>query len=78
MQITEHHKHRLEQRLVELIDYYRGIVMDTIESEMGSSPNWKFMRSRLLKALGDRGLSGKVQEILAAEIKVEGVANEQR
>jgi hypothetical protein len=39
-------------------------VMDDCELEMGESPRWKFLRSRLLKMFGDRGLEGKINQII--------------
>jgi hypothetical protein len=41
-------------------------VMDDCELEIGDSPRWKFFRSRLLKLFGDRGLEGRVIEIMAS------------
>ena len=55
----------LERQLLEVIDQYRSMIIDPIEQEMGDSPNWLYIRSRLLKALGDRGLSGRIREIVA-------------
>ena len=51
---------------MDVIDQYRSMIIDPIEQEIGESPNWKFLRSRLLKALGDRGLSGRIRELLNA------------
>ncbi|OFZ20065.1 MAG: hypothetical protein A2X94_09125 [Bdellovibrionales bacterium GWB1_55_8] len=54
-------------KLLEIIDFYRSIILDMVEQEIGTSPNWKFTRSRLLKALGDRGLAGRVREVLSTD-----------
>ena len=58
----------LERRLMEVVDQYRSMILDPIEQELGSSPNWKYLRSRLLKALGERGLAGRIVEILHSEL----------
>ncbi len=39
-------------------------VLDDCELELGDSPRWKLLRSRILSSFGDRGLSGKVIEII--------------
>jgi hypothetical protein len=62
-------KQRLEQRLLEAIDQYRSIILDPVQQELGDTPNWKFLRSRLLKALGDRGLAGRIRETLSDEFE---------
>lgn len=51
-------------KLLETIEFYRGLVLDSVELELGESPQWKRLRSRLLKILGDRGLEGRINEIL--------------
>lgn len=60
-------KKRIEQRVKDVIDQYRSMILDPVEQELGESPNWKFLRSRLLKAMGDRGLAGRIFEILDNE-----------
>lgn len=60
-------KKRIEERIMDVVDQYRSMIIDPIEQEMGHSPNWKYIRSRLLKALGDRGLSGRIREVLNSE-----------
>ncbi|MBS1983791.1 MAG: hypothetical protein JST16_06440 [Bdellovibrionales bacterium] len=64
--------HRLECVLLEAIDHYRSYILDPVEQELGASPSWKYLRGRLLKALGDRGLAGRVREILAVEFNSGG------
>lgn len=61
-------KERLERRLLEVIDQYRSMVIDPVEQELGCSSNWKYLRSRLLKAFGDRGLTGRIREVLDSEL----------
>ena len=48
----------------EAIDFYRGIVLDICEQAFESDPSWKYLRSRILKAFGDRGLEGRLTAIL--------------
>lgn len=65
-------KSTLENRLLEVIDHYRSMILDPVEQELGDSPSWKYLRSRLLKAMGDRGLAGRVREVLSAEFEDRG------
>ena len=60
-------KKRLEERILDVIDQYRSMILDPIEQEVGKSPNWPYLRGRLLKALGDRGIVGRIKEILNSE-----------
>lgn len=53
--------------ILEAIDSYRGIILDTVEQEVGLSPRWQFVRFRLLNALGNRGLRNRVHEIITGE-----------
>lgn len=68
MENTETKKDRLERGLLEILDFYRGLVLDTVEQELGGDGNWQFVRARLLKAFGDRGLAGRIRELLAVEL----------
>ena len=43
------------------LDFYRGIILDLAEQEWGHASNWNSIRSRLLKAFGDRGLEGQIR-----------------
>ena len=58
------------------INYYRGQTIDTIEQEMSGSPKWPYVRNRLLKIFGDRGLEEKVLSILSPGHPIKGVAHE--
>jgi hypothetical protein len=60
-------KVRISNRLLDVVDQYRSMIIDPVEQELGDSPHWKPLRSRLLKAFGDRGLAGRIQAILDAE-----------
>lgn len=63
----EINKLKLERRLLDVVDQYRSKIIDPIEQELGSASNWPYLRSRLLKALGDRGLAGRIREVLNCE-----------
>jgi hypothetical protein len=54
-------------QLLEVVDFYRGLILDAVEQEIGRSDNWTFVRARLLKALGDHGLVGRIRQILTTE-----------
>ncbi len=64
---TSDYKSMELERALQIVDYYRSIVMDIVEQELGSASNWQFLRGRLLNALGDKGLSGRLRELLATE-----------
>jgi hypothetical protein len=54
-----------EEQLREVFSFYRGLILDLLEQEMGNSPNWPFLRSRVLKILSqDRGLEAKVMQVM--------------
>ncbi len=56
---------RKEQKLREVFSFYRGLILDIFEQEVGDEKKWPFMRSRLLKILSpDRGLESKVFETM--------------
>ena len=55
---------QLEEHTVEAIDYYRGILLDLWEQKLGGSSHWDDHRNRVLKALGDRGLQGRIRVIM--------------
>jgi hypothetical protein len=53
------------QEVKEVFSFYRGLILDLFEQELGDAKNWQFIRSRLLKVLSpERGLEAKVVEIL--------------
>jgi hypothetical protein len=55
---------KLDDNLRATIGLYRGLVLDACESELANQQQWTYLRSRLLKLLGDRGLEGKIFAIL--------------
>lgn len=50
--------------LLNAVDHCRGLVVDSVEFEFGDDPRWPPLRSRILKAFGDRGLELRVKEIM--------------
>ena len=51
----------LIKNIKELVGFYRGMTIDAVEQEMEKSPEWQqYIRPRLLKIFGDRGLEGKL------------------
>lgn len=49
----------------EVFGFYRGLILDLLEQELGEQKNWNFIRSRILKILSqDRGLEFKILEII--------------
>ena len=65
---------KIEREVRQTIDFFRGLAMDAVEQEVGDGPNWQFLRSRLLKVFGHRGIEGRILEILKSELG--GVNNE--
>ena len=57
-------KYQIEARLCDKNNDCRGRVLDIVEGHLGASPNWKIVRSQLLKLFGERGLGGDIQYIL--------------
>ena len=53
------------KELLELLSFYRGMVLDACEQELGDSPRWEFLRSRLLKIFGNRGMEEKIVLIMS-------------
>lgn len=62
---------KLEDNLRATIGLYRGLVLDACEAELVNQQQWAYLRSRLLKLLGDRGLEGKIFAILKDEVVTE-------
>lgn len=58
----------LKQKLMAAIDEYRPAIMEPVEQALIGSSTWNYLRGRLLNALGDRGLAGRIREILNAEL----------
>ena len=56
----------LHEQMLEAIELCRSHVLDTCQFELGDSPNWSLLRTRLLRAFGDRGLEGRMRAILSS------------
>ncbi len=56
--------HWQDEKIKAILDFYRGLVLDAVEPEITEIWRWRPLRSRLLKALGDRGLEGKLLELV--------------
>lgn len=69
---------RIERDLLDAVDSCRAGIMDTIHLELCDAPNWKFIRARLLRCFGDRGLSGRITEILNTTVTADGASNDIR
>lgn len=64
MHITQHEE-ETQQQITETFCFYRGLIIDLFEQEVGTDKNWPFIRSRLLKILSpDRGLEAKIIAIV--------------
>jgi hypothetical protein len=52
-------------RLTESYNFLREAILDLVEQELGdTSPRWPFLRSRLLRYLGDGGFGGRLATFL--------------
>ena len=52
------------EAIINEIGLCRSRILDDCELELGDTPRWSPLRSRILKVFGQRGLEGKVREIL--------------
>ena len=50
--------------LIDAVSFCRSLVIDAVEFEIGDHPCWVQLRSRLLRAFGDKGLSRRISEIM--------------
>lgn len=64
-------QHWQNEKIKAILDFYRGLVLDAVESEITEIWRWRPLRSRLLKALGDRGLEGKLLELIDSARKAQ-------
>lgn len=60
-------KRKYTQKIIEEIRRSRGFTLDVVELVIGDSPEWKMVRSRLLKIFGERGLEQRVHQILTED-----------
>lgn len=57
-----------EKKIKEVFSFYRGLILDLLEQELGDQKNWNFIRARILKILSqDRGLEFKILEIINSD-----------
>ena len=54
-----------QKRILEGLDFYRGLIIDAVEQEASNLASWPYLRSRLLKCLGEKGLEGFLKTIIA-------------
>lgn len=59
-------------RIVSAVNTCRNEVLDAVEQEAGKSERWEVLRKRILKAFGDRGLTGRVWTVMAYTDNEEG------
>jgi hypothetical protein len=65
-------KERIEQSIFDAVDNCRAGVLATFELHLGDEPDWKSIRAMLLRSFGDRGLSGRISEVLNNEFAAIG------
>lgn len=66
------------EKVIEIVSFYRGAIMDAVEFEMGQgSDEWRALRPRLLKLLGQGGLERKLRDALGIPASVQD-ANKDR
>lgn len=53
-----------KEQAKEVIGMYRGILLDGLEIRIGETKEWPHVRAMVLKVFGDRGMEGKILEIL--------------
>lgn len=63
--MVERRQQQTVEKVLEALDFYRSLILDSVEQEFADSPRWPYLRSRLLRALGDRGLANQIREIMA-------------
>lgn len=54
---------QIYEEILEAIELCRSHVLDTCQFELGESQNWPALRTRLLRAFGDRGLEARIRGI---------------
>jgi hypothetical protein len=48
---------------------YTGMLLDAVEHSVCEAKDWPQLRARLLKILGERGLAGRVTEIMISDVE---------
>lgn len=54
-----------KHQLLESWRGYKSLILDACEQEMGESHRWRYLRSRLLKYLGENGFERLLLQSLA-------------
>jgi hypothetical protein len=65
------HRNKFEQ-VNEIMRTYQGLILDVLEESFGTSPRWQGARSRVLRLLGDNGLSKRVRDIVESGSSSQG------
>lgn len=70
------------QEVLRHISVARHEILSVVDAVYGGTPQWPFVRSQLLRILGERGLEGRVGEYVkgagaAVESAMEGAGNGQ-
>jgi hypothetical protein len=66
------HIDQAEAEIASAINDARAEVLNAIEQEVGKSERWEMIRKRILKAFGDRGLTGRVWAVMGYTDNEEG------
>lgn len=53
-----------QEKLKETLDFYRGMLLDSLDLLVGEKPEWPKVRSCVLKVFGDRGIESKMNELI--------------
>ncbi len=61
--MQSHNSDKLD-RILAAVDQCRALSLDAIEQELCTSPRWRFLRSRLLKLWGHRGLESQIRNVI--------------
>lgn len=54
----------IAEQAIRALGFYRRLIIDSLEQDLIDSPNWKYVRGRVLRALGENGLEGQLRNIL--------------
>ncbi len=54
----------LLERVEDTLNFYRGTILDLVACRMEGDPGWPALRSLILRAFGDRGLSKRLRTLI--------------
>lgn len=57
------------QELLAALALYRGLIIDAAELAVGNTAEWKTLRARLLRYLGERGLEERIRAIMNTQVE---------